>query len=739
MHRRRRGKSAPAQIRYNSPLLKRIAKLLLAGLASAVVVGAVLFYWLAIRPLAVTRGSVTLPGAPNASAGRDRLGVPHIEAQSVEDAVWVQGYVTAQDRLWQMDILRRISAGELSEVLGPSMLALDRDSRTLGIRRAARAAAERLPAQDRALIEAYRRGVNAFIDSHRDNLPLEFRLLGYQPRPWEVSDTVLVALHMFRTLTSTWKDELLKRSLLERATSRQVEALLPVRSGREFAPGSNAWAVSGAHTFSGKPLLANDPHLEYSIPCIWYTVHLQAPGLNVIGVSLPGAPGVIIGHNDRIAWGVTNLHFDVQDLYLSGDAEAGAPEIIGVKGRPDVRLTVAFTRHGPVVSETGGQKLSLRWVCADPSVWQFPILELNRARDWQDFRRALARFAGPAQNFVYADVAGNIGYQAAGQLPIRKGFDGSVPVPGDGRFEWQGYIPFDELPQAYNPPAGIIVTANQNPFPPNYPYTVSGNFAPHFRSNRIRELLEKGSRFGPADFLSIQTDVYSPFAHSFARTLLEVLDRRKPSNPDLARAAEQLRRWDGEFRHEQTAAVLVALTYNRFLRSVVEAAAGDKAPLYASQMSSAFVEQLLATRPAGWTDDYDELLLRCLSLSAQELRRMPASASTWGNYIETTLAHPVGHRIPLVRRWFDIGPFPQAGATTTVKQTSKRLGPSMRMVVDLGNLDHSLHNLTTGQSGQPFSRHYKDQWPAYYEGRSFPLAFSSPEIADRLTFSPASR
>jgi len=715
-------------------LIQHLAKLLAAGLAFALIVFCILVYWVAIRPLAVTTGEVRLPGAPAATAGRDRLGVPHIEAASIAGALWVQGYVTAQDRLWQMDIVRRISAGELSEVLGPSMLDRDRESRTLGLGHIAHAAAGRLPAPDRAAIEAYCRGVNAFLESHRSNLPLEFQLLRYQPRSWEVSDTLLIALHMFRTLSSSWRDEVLKRSLLERATAEQVNALLPVRSGHEASPGSNAWAVSGAHTASGKPLLANDPHLEYSIPCIWHTVHLKAPGLNAIGTALPGAPGVIIGHNERIAWGVTNLHFDVQDLYLSDAAASATTEIIHVRGQPDVSFSVARTRRGPVLTELGNQKAALRWVVADPAIWEFPFVELNQAGNWTEFRRALARFPGPGQNFVYADKEGNIGYQAAGRLPIRRGYDGSLPVLDDGRADWAGYIPFDDLPSAYNPLSGRSVTANQNPFPADYRYPVNGNFAPHFRSNRIRELLEKGSRLGPEDFLRIQTDVYSQFGHLLARALLEAVDRRRPSNPDLTSAATLLRSWDGTFAPSASAPVLITLAYNHLLRALVQSVAGEKSALYASQMGSAFLEATLATRPAGWTRDYDDLLLRSLSHAVAELRQNPSTAR-WGEYLETTIAHPVGHRIPLLNRWFDIGPFPQAGTTTTVKQTTKRLAPSMRFIADLGDLDRSLHNLTTGESGQPFSPHYKDQWPAYYEGRSFPLLFHTPRIVEVLSFS----
>ncbi len=272
-------------------------------------------YWFAWRPLPETSGTLIVPVSKPVRVARDRLGVPHIAAGTLNDALFTQGFVTAQDRLWQMDAIRRLAAGELSEVLGPGTLELDSESRRLRSRRIAEESARRLAAQDRAELAAYARGVNHFIGTHRTRLPLEFSLLGYDPRPWSITDSLLIGLHMYRTLTTTWRDELLKEAMLKDGDREKVNYLFAVRSGAEVQPGSNAWALSGRHTASGKPILANDPHLEYSFPSAWYMVRLQAPGLNVTGASLPGVPGVIIGHNDRIAWGMTNLHFDVQDLY----------------------------------------------------------------------------------------------------------------------------------------------------------------------------------------------------------------------------------------------------------------------------------------------------------------------------------------------------------------------------------------------------------------------------------------
>ncbi|MBA0084995.1 MAG: penicillin acylase family protein, partial [Acidobacteria bacterium Pan2503] len=275
-----------------------------------------LVYWYAWRPLPQRSGAIEAGVSQTVSVAFDALGEPHIRAASQDDALFVQGYVTAQDRLWQMDGLRRLAGGDLAEILGPAFLESDRVARRLRLRRVAEADYLNLPPPDRAVLAAYARGVNAFLSTHRDRLPVEFTLLGYQPQPWSAVDSILVALHMIRTLTTTWREELVKRAMLQSGDPKKVNLLFAVRAGNEAQPGSNAWAVTGAHTASGKPLLANDIHLDYGLPGVWYMTHLEAPGLDVVGVALPGAPGVIVGHNQRIAWGITNLQFDVQDLYI---------------------------------------------------------------------------------------------------------------------------------------------------------------------------------------------------------------------------------------------------------------------------------------------------------------------------------------------------------------------------------------------------------------------------------------
>ncbi|HWC97273.1 MAG TPA: penicillin acylase family protein, partial [Candidatus Sulfopaludibacter sp.] len=514
----------------------------------ALVAALAVVYWFAWRPLPQRSGVIESPVAAPVNVSFDKLGEPHIQAASLEDALFAQGYVTAQDRLWQMDALRRFSAGDLAEILGPSLLESDKESRRLRLRRIAEQAYLQLPAGDRAAFAAYTRGVNAFITTHLDNLPLEFTLLQYQPRPWSAIDSILICLHMFRNLTTTYRNDLVKSDLLAGGDAAKVNFLFPPRAGWEVQPGSNAWVIGGSHTASGKPLLSNDMHLEYSLPGIWYLAHLQAPGLNVAGVSLPGAPGITVGHNERIAWGITNLQFDVQDLYIEKlDERTGRyvfrnqveqaqteRELIRVKGQKPVELDTYVTRHGPIFISDGKARLALRWVVAEPGVVQYPILDINRAQNWQQFTTALQRWGGPGSNFVYADVDGNIGYHAAGKLPRRNGFTGDVPLDGaSGNFEWDGLIPFDELPAAYNPPGGIIATSNQNPFPPNFPYPVNGNFAPPDRSTQVHAMLSAHNGWRAEDMLAVQKDVYSAFGKFLAGQLIACYEKRQMRNPEL--------------------------------------------------------------------------------------------------------------------------------------------------------------------------------------------------------------
>ena len=710
----------------------------------------VAIYQIAYRPLPETSGQIDAPIKQSARVVRDALGVPHIDAASWEDAVFLQGYVTAQDRLWQMDALRRLAAGELSEIVGAAALEVDRDARHLRMRRIAEEQYKTLSPKDLAVLSAYARGVNYFIETHLGRLPLEFTLLRYDPRPWAVTDSILAGLQMYRNLTTTWEEELQEQNLLQGGDAAKVNLMFSTRSGREFQPGSNAFVISGAHTASGKPLLANDPHLDFAVPATWYMVHLKAPDLDVSGVSLPGVPCVIVGHNRRIAWGVTNLGYDVQDLYSERmNLQTGAYEFqghveqarleretIAVKDAQPVEFNQWVTRHGPVAATKDGRKLALRWAAAEPASFEFPFLQINQARNWKEFTAGIARFPGPGQNFVYADVDGNIGYHATGKLPVRRNYAGDVPTDGStGASEWEGFIPFDQLPTFFNPPAGYIVTANQNPFPVDYAYAVHGDFAAPYRSRQIRDLLRAKEGWKPQDILAVQKDVYSAFMHFLAGRVVAAYDAKHPSDAALGDAVALLRPWSGQMEKGTAAPLIATLCYQQLKKRVAESASPGKGALYSVQMAPAVIQNILAEGGRGWFADINAELLASLSEGLKEGAQTQGTNLPrwdWGKYNELMIRQPVGGRLPLVGGYFNIGPTPMSGASTTVKQTTRTLGPSMRMIADLSAWDESLNNITVGESGQILSAHYKDQWEAYYSGRSFPMQFERVDAKEVL-------
>ena len=730
-------------------------------IAITLVAAAAAFYWFLYRALPKTSGTIETFVTQPVEVDRDSLGVPHIKARTMTDAWFVEGYTTAEDRMFQMDGLRRLAAGELSAILGPSALDSDRESRRLRMRRVAEQIYANMPESDKADIAAYARGVNAYIESHRGRYGIEFTLIGYDPKPWSVVDSLLCGLHMFRTLTSDWKTKLVKQQMLRGGEPDKVNFLFPDHSGFEFMPGgdahpgSNAWAVSGAHSATGKPLLSNDMHLEFSIPGIWHMEYLEAPGMKVSGVSLPGIPGILSGHNDRIAWGETNLGFDVQELYIekidlrtgqylfNGKVEQARAEreLIEIKGRQPEEMATWVTRHGPVFQIANGEVMTLRWSAAEPGGVANIFPEIDRARDWDGFKRAISRFGGPGQNFVYADVDGNIGYHASGKLPIRRDYSGGAPVDGSsGNFEWQGFIPFDELPQAWNPPDGFIVTANQNPFPADYPYRVGGTFDSGYRSRQILDMLRASvSKLKPEDGLRIQKDVYSGFNKFLARQLVAAYGDRKGPSPVFTDATAMLRTWDGQMDRNRAEPLIVTLAYQYLRKAVAERASPGNGEIYDSKLAPAVVERILRERPADWFGDYNQLLLQCFADGMEEGGRMQGKDPRrwkWGKYMYLAVENPVTTRIKVVGKYFDIGPVPMSGGSTTVKQTTQRLGPSERMDASVGDWDASLLNLPIGESGHVASRHYSDQWDAYYNGKSFPMQFNKVDVKSTVTFVP---
>ena len=825
-------------------LIRALVSLIILLLALAAGVSGWI-YWRAHACLPQLDGSVALSGlAAPVEVLRDQRGVPHLRAQSLDDLFFAQGYVTAQDRLWQMDLSRRFIAGELAEVLGERALRFDIENRTLGFRRVCERAVAEMGPEDRKILEAYTRGINAFISTHLDRLPVEFSLLRYQPRPWQPIDCFMVNMSLTKTLNTSWPDELMRERIhgkltpelyadlfpdhspldhpvagslptsasSQKATKASALAPEPIGSGRStsnaaaelngipdtvtesvlaalgrlsqvrnsepaaqllqaFTPlpgaGSNNWVLSGAHTQSGKPLLANDPHLPHSIPSVWYMIHLKAPGLNVVGVSLPGLPLVIIGHNERIAWGVTNTNPDVQDLYLESfnfrnpdrylyngqwvkDEERD--EAIKVRNKRDYTFNVKATRHGPVVSEDGGHSLALRWVALEPHALRYPFLKINQAGNWEEFRAALREFTCPMQNFVYADVGGNIGFLAAGWVPIRRKGDGSVPSSGStDEFDWTGFIPFDQLPQSYNPPNGIIATANGRIVPDDYPYFLTHQWEAPYRTARIYELLQTGTSLGVNDMLRVQTDIRSLEDIWLKEQLLAAAAAHPPQSGNAQYALNLLRQWDGEARADSAATLVCEATRRALLERIVKPKLGDDLSGYHWSMSTTFLANVLRDRSDRWLPPGDADFNATLIASLEEgVGRIPKrvgisirSAWKWGDTIPLTFHHPLGGAFPFADRLFNVGPFPQAGTQVTVKQTTRNSGPSMRMAVDFSDFDHSVQNITLGESGQVFSPYYRDQSEAWYNGQSFPMVFSDAGVnagaVHKLVLEPAGK
>ena len=773
------------------------------------------FYWRARACLPQLDGTIPVHGLHDrVEVRRDAHGVPHLRASSLEDLVFGQGYVTAQDRLWQMDLSRRLARGELSEVFGKRTLEFDLENRKLGFPEAAERGVQELDPASQQVLAAYARGVNAFISTHLDRLPVEFVLLHYQPRLWREADSIGVALNMAKTLNSSWRTDLARERIQRKLSAQLYADLFPDRSpldrpvaelvagpvkvahpdaggslamasfslaprpepdpglrlpeggldidpvlaaltetndNPDFGLGSNNWVVSGAHTQSGKPLLSNDPHLGHGVPSIWYQVELEAPGLHAAGVTFPGGPIIIIGHNERIAWGMTNTSPDVQDLYLEtfkpddpnkylvNDQWVEAQtrkEQIKVRGGSDVHLTVRTTRHGPVIGDDGKYALALRWTALQDHALSFAFLEMAQARNWREFTEAIRHFTGPEQNMVYGDRDGNIGYYAPAWVPIRKQGDGSVPVPGaTDDYEWLGYIPFEDLPHAYNPPSGIIATANSRVVPDGYPYFITHNWAAPWRTARIFQLLEAGRGLTVADMLRIDMDIRSLEDEDLAKELIAAGAAHPPESADARYALQVLRDWDGEARMDSAATLITEATRPALVERILKPRLGDDTSSYHWSLSMTFVDNAIRNNWTRWLPpgdaDFNVTLMKSLE---DGLRQIPARVGTsdhsawqWGRTIPVIFRHPLDG-LPFARRIFDVGPFPQMGMGTTVKATTPTSGPSMRMVVDFSDLDQSVNNLTLGESGQVSSPYYKDQFDAWYNGRSFAMLFSDAAV-----------
>ena len=820
-----------------SPLPRILLSVVLAILL--ILVGAIAYGWfVAHSALPQLDGRLQINGlsAP-VTVTRDGHGVPTIEAATLEDLFFGQGYVTAQDRLWQMDVMRRYGSGELSEILGEDTLKVDREHRILGMRAAAKKSLAMANPRDLSLFEAYARGVNAFIGTHGSSLPVEFRILHYAPKPWRVEDSLVIANQMVKDLNYHYFFDALDREKILAKLGPELTADLYVnRSWHDRPPtvmredltqpdsktgdsddeddndddspdnsvtqrtlpseaqdslpseglpvnGSNDWVVSGTHTVTGKPLLSNDMHLGHQMPNLWYEAHLHSGSLDVAGVTLPGMPSVIVGHNQRIAWGFTNVGPTVTDIYIENFNGQGAyqtpagwvqpehrVEIIDVKGKPDVTLDVKITRHGPIITDLvpgETRPLALRWTLYDGL--RIPFFDVDAAQNWDQFQAAFSKLDAPGQNVVYADVDGNIGYHTTGKVPIRAAGDGSLPVSGaDDTHEWTSYIPFDKLPSIYNPPSGVIATANGRITPDNYPNSVSMEWEAPWRTARIYHVLESGRQFAAADMLALQTDIHSEATLFAAERFVYAVDHAAKPSARAKQAADLMRSWDGRMLATSAAPTIAENAIGELRRLLLEPKLGVAPPesskdadselykeidkkvinwkTYSWLQRSVWLENILLHRPKRWLPDkypnYDELLTAAVEAAVNHpLAPKDLASWDWGAFNAVEIQHPILGKIPVIRYWSGTGRQEQSGSGYTVKAVTPAHGPSERFTANLADLDQSTLNTVTGQGGNFLSPYYIDQWKAWYEGTTFTLPFSAKAVeaakAHRLLLEPA--
>ena len=825
-------KAAPARNRRKRRWPRILLWIFAALLLAAAVGAAAGVLWLraaekAALPLLDGELHVSGLSAP-VTVRRDAHGVPHIEAASQNDLFLAQGYVTAQDRLWQMDTFRRNANGELAELLGPSLVKHDKFQRVLQIRLTAHRIYANLTPADRARLDEYARGVNLFIDQHADSLPAEFRLLHYRPQPWTGADSLSVGMMMVQTLDSHWNVKMtrelisgelhnpkLERDLypvgswrdhpptgvildlsqphleppapadsddddddrsqasasqnsarrstgelaIEDSSAREdlnaLHAALGLPSCASCSPGSNNWVVAGAHTASGKPLLSNDMHLGLTEPNIWFMADLSAPGFHAAGVSLPGMPFIIAGHNDHVAWGFTALYADVQDLFvenLDGKGNYLAPdgslkqlamdrEVIHVRGSKDVPVDIQSTAHGPLLSPLFAKPIrpmALKWTLYDQTLNGLPLFEINTASNWAEFSAAIGAWCWPTQNVVYADDQGHIAYHAVGRVPQRPAALRGVPItessPADSKYEWQGYIPFDQMPNSVDPPSGFLATANSRVTGDNTVTPLTLEWADPYRAQRIYKALQGRDGLMPKDMIAVQTDIYSEVDQEIGHRLAYAIDHTPGVDDRLRRAADLMRSWDGRLTTDSAAASIVTQARHAFWPLILEPKLGKDASEYSWSESNFAEEEIVMHASPDWLPpaykNWDALLTEAVR-KGMENGKAPADVAQWtyGSWHVVDIEHPLAQFLPLISRIAGTGPQPLSGDTTTVKQVGRDFGPSQRFTMDWSNIDGSTEDIVLGESSDPYSPYFRDQWNDYYSGSTFALPFTAQGVA----------
>ncbi|MDT9024048.1 penicillin acylase family protein [Rossellomorea sp. YC4-1] len=751
--------------------------------------GSILFIMLGIlifanyyidRSLPVTSGTISLNGlSQDVEVIRDKDGVPHILAQNEKDLYMAQGYVQAQDRLFQMDLSRRQASGRLSEVVGEKAIDRDKFFRTFGLRRAAEVSFTAYPDEAKQLLEWYAVGVNAYMQEATDEgrLPIEFTLLGYKPEKWTPIDSLTIGKYMAFDLGGHWQGQAFRYWALENLPKDKAYDLFPsypedapailsdigevqVDMEQSFAGavippefnGSNNWVVSGEKTASGKPLLADDPHLSLGTPSIWYQMHLESPQVNVSGVIFAGIPGIILGHNEQIAWGVTNTGPDVQDLYVEKQNEEDPSlflydekweratvieEPIKVKDGDTIPYEVTITRHGPVISEfahqnESGKVLSMRWTALDPSLELLAILNINKAKDWDEFEEALKDFHVPTQNFVFASEDGTIAYKANGKIPIRKKGDGLLPVPGwDPDYEWEGFIPFEELPKVINPESGFIATANNKVVTDEYPYHISHHWAQPYRYMRISEYLEAVKDLSLSDMKDLQMDQMNLHAREMVPILIEDMESGSLTAKEKE-AVELLKSWNNKDDKKQAAPLVFHQWMNEISTGLFKKdIPKDMMKLFEGRQS--VVDELIRKAHNGeesqWFVDrggYQTFLTASLTQALDELEEAYGSSMDeweWGLYHRVYFEHPLSGASSVLK-WFlnDRDPEPVGGSRVTVGAASYNEsgivnhGASWRFVIDTENMNNGYHIVGPGQAGHYKSKWYQNQMDAWKNG-----------------------
>lgn len=752
--------------------------------------------------LAQTSGRIELAGLDKpVEVIRDEWGVAHIYAETTEDLFFAQGFVAAQDRLWQMEIWRRTGEGKLAEILGPKAIERDRFARLCRYRGDMQDEWQSYAPDAKPIIESFVRGVNAFIETSRDRLPIEFQITGIRPELWtpEVCLTRMAGYVMtgnatrevlraqlIRMLGAEKTEELIETDPfkklvvpdgldLEGIDSKVLESARAASAPVSFAEtdGSNNWVIDGTLSATGKPILANDPHRPVILPSLRYLVHLNGPGWNVIGAGEPTLPGVAAGHNERVAFGFTIVGIDQQDLYVEEINPQNPTEYlykgkwekmriereqIKVKGKPaPVEVELKFTRHGPVIYEDANlsRAYALRWIGTEPgSAGYLASLSLNRAKNWQEFLKALERWKVPSENLVYADIDGNIGWQAAGFAPVRRGWSGLLPVPGSsGRYEWEGYLPLSELPHVYNPSRHFIATANHKIIPEGYKHEINFDWSSPLRFLRIEEALGKGSKFTITDFERLQHDETS----LVARELAPLVKGLKIDNQTLAEARDLLEGWDFVLSKDSAAAALYEMWYQKLVTNFTNLIVPAKArslitgQMVLNRMVRALKNPDARIFGANPQAKRDEMLIKSLSEAASELRsRLGRDMKNWrwGALHVAEFKHPLSTNEQM-RAVFDLKPVARGGDATTVNVTGggsnfrQTHGASFREILDLSDWDNSVAINVPGQSGQPASPHYQDLLKLWADGKYFPLLFSRERVekhaAQKLMLVPAGR